>query len=278
MNFQRILLIALAAVIAVAIMTHATRAQEMRDGTLYQQMRPDEQRAFIAEQARSIARRMSGTEYEFTQAFEANIQRFVDQYARRIGNNTGDRLWKGDMRFVFERGQNHASTLISAFKAHGVSPLIGLYLPWIESEYVNLQAPNSMGAIGMFQFLPKTGQRYGLTEQELLDVEKSAAAAARYIMDGLKQFKDDPMKEALAILAYNRGTQKTAGDLQLVLNDQNKGCSICALVAASPRLDQTFQNENVHYVPLFFAAAIIGENPQAFGLQQQPLSSYETKR
>jgi membrane-bound lytic murein transglycosylase D len=130
----------------------------------------------------------------------------------------------------------------------------------------------------MFQFLPKTGQRYGLTSQDLLDVEKSANAAARYIADNLKQFKDDPMKEALALLAYNRGEGKTASALQLVLDDQNRRCSICALTAASSRLDEMFQKENVHYVPNFLAAAIIGENPQAFGLQQQPLSSYEAKR
>jgi hypothetical protein len=102
-------------------------------------------------------------------------------------------------------------------------------------------------------------------------------AAARYIADGLKQFKDDPMKEALALLSYNRGRPQTAQALQLVLDDQNRCCSICALSAASAQLDQTFQTENVHYVPRFFAASIIGENPQAFGLQQQPLSSYETK-
>jgi len=41
----------------------------------------------------------------------------------------------------------------------------------------------------------------------LLDVDKSADAAARYITDSLDQFKDDPMKEALALLAYNRGGQ-----------------------------------------------------------------------
>jgi Transglycosylase SLT domain len=275
MKLQRILLIALAAIISLTTIVPATCAQ---DGKLYQQMSQDERSAFVAEQARTIARRMSGTEYEFTQAFEAEIQKFVDKYARRIGSGAGDALWKGDARYIFERGQNHASTLISAFKARNVSPLIGLYIPLIESEYVNLQAPNSVGALGMFQFLPKTGQSYGLTAQELLDVEKSADAAARYIASNLKQFKDDPMKEALALLAYNRGEQKTASALQLAIDDQNKACSICALTAARGRLDQTFQKENVYYVPSFFAAAIIGENPQAFGLQQQPLSSYETKR
>jgi membrane-bound lytic murein transglycosylase D len=202
----------------------------------------------------------------------------VDQYTQRIGNNAGDRLWKGDARLVFERGQAVAPTLMSVFKGRNVSPLIGLYIPLIESEYVNIQTSNGHGALGMFQFLPQTGERYGLSAQELLDVEKSADAAARYIADNLSKFKDDPMKEALALLSYNRGEQKTARDLQLLLNEQNKRCSICALTAAREKLDETFQQENSFYVPRFFAAAIIGENPHAFGLQQQPLSSYETKR
>ncbi len=279
MKLQRIFFLSLAVIISMTTLARATaHAQEAQGSRLYQQMSQDERRVFVAEQARRIGREMSGTEYEFTAEFEATLQKFVDKYAGRIGNNAGDALGKGDARTVFERGVANAPVLISAFRAQNVSPLIGLYIPLIESEYVNLQAPNSMGAIGMFQFLPQTGQRYGLTTQELLDVEKSADAAARYITDGLKQFKDDPMKEALALLAYNRGGQKTMTALRLVIDDQNRRCSICALTAASSRLDARFQKENVHYVPGFFAAAIIGENPQAFGLRQQPLSSYETKR
>jgi hypothetical protein len=276
MKLQRILFLSLAVIVSLTTTTlsRTAHAQGAQAGLLYQQMSQDERRVFVAEQARRIAREMSGTEYEFTADFEATLQKFVDKYARRIGNNAGER----DARPVFERGVANAPALISAFKAQNVSPLIGLYLPLIESEYVNLQTPSPMGAIGMFQFLPQTGRRYGLTAQELLDVEKSAAAAARYIADNLKQFKDDPMKEALALLAYNRGEQKTVRALQLVMDEQNRRCSICALTAASIRLDASFQKENVHYVPSFFAAAIVGENPQAFGLQQQPLSSYEAKR
>jgi beta-lactamase regulating signal transducer with metallopeptidase domain len=256
-------------------MTKRNQAQTATPGKNYQEMTSAEQTAFIATQARNIARRMSGNEYEFTPAFEAEIRKFVDYYVKRIGNLKGDRPGKGDARFVFERGQTFAPTLIPIFKARNISPLIGLYLPLIESEYVNLETPNSMGALGMFQFLPQTGARYGLTTEDLTNVEKSADAAARYISDSLVLFRNDPMKEALAVLSYNRGRQKMVGDLQLVLDDQNRQCSICALTAARGQLDENFRSENVHYVPLFFAAAIIGENPQAFGLSLQPLSSYE---
>ena len=129
----------------------------------------------------------------------------------------------------------------------------------------------------MFQFLPQTGIRYGLSSDDLLSVEKSADAAARYIASNITLFADDSMKETLAVLSYNRGTQNTRRDLELVRDGQNKDCSICALTAARTKLDKTFQDESVHYVPQFFAAAIIGENPQVFDLGMAPLSSFETK-
>ena len=274
MKFPKMLLVLFALIIVLVTNAPQIHAQSTASGKVYQQMTPAERSGFVAEQARRIGRELSGSDYEFTSDFVADIQQAVNQYARRIGNKGGESPGKGDARLIFERAQAQVPMLIAAFKARNVSPLIGLYIPWVESEYVNIQTPNSMGAIGMFQFLPQTGERFGLSPQDLLDVGKSADAAARYISDSLEQFKDDPMKEALALLAYNRGGQKTARDLKFLINDQNKQCSICALTADRSKLDETFRYENVFYVPRFFAAAIIGENPQAFGLQTPPLSSH----
>jgi membrane-bound lytic murein transglycosylase D len=220
---------------------------------------------------------MSGNDYAFTRGFEIEIQKSVDFYAQRIGNNGGDTPGRGDARLVFERGQTVAPTLIRIFRSNNVSPLIGLYLPMVESEYTNIQSPNSMGAMGMFQFLPQTGEHYGLSAEDLLDVEKSADAAARLITDGMNQFSSDRMKEALALLAYNRGGKAVERDLAALITDQNRSCSICALTEQRDKLDKSFQKESVYYVPRFLAAAIIGENPQAFGLTTRPLSSLEAK-
>src|SRR5215210_7756462 len=120
MKLKRTFLLSLAVIIMLTTIGRTSNAQEPRTGKLYQQMSEVERAAFVTEQARAIARRMSGTDYEFTQAFAAEVQRFVDKYARRIGSGAGDRIWKGDARFVFERGQTQAPTLISAFKAHNV--------------------------------------------------------------------------------------------------------------------------------------------------------------
>jgi len=263
----------LAALVSLSGGVPAARVQSPQSGGRYQQMTHTERAAFVSEQARRMARQMSGKDYQFTPAFEAEIQKAVDSYVRRIGSDRGDQLGKGDARFIFERGQALAPTLTRIFKAREVSPLIGLYIPVVESEYTNLPSPNEAGAIGMFQFVPKTGEHFGLSPSDLLDVEKSADAAARYIAASMKQFNDDPMKEALALLAYNRGGDNVEHDLATFVNEQNRACSICALTEQREKLDSNFQKESVFYVPRFFAAAIVGENPQTFGLQTQPLSS-----
>lgn len=278
MKLKSMLLLSLTVLVSLSMTSRPSGAITMQSGTLYQQMTLTERAAFVTEKAREISRKMSGNDYEFTTAFEMEIQKAVDMYARRIGNNAGDSPGKGDARLVFERGQTVAPTLIRTFKAHNVSPIIGLYIPLIESEYINIESPNSMGAVGMFQFLPATGEHYGLSAAELLDVDKSADAAARYIADGINQFSSDRMKEVLALLAYNRGGKNVESDLAALVNDQNRACSICALTEQRDKLDKTFRNESVYYVPRFFAAAIIGENPQAFGLQTRPLSSFEGKQ
>jgi len=271
MKIQRALILLLITTACLAANTSLSGAAIQ--SKTYQQMTLAERGAFVSEQARRLARQMSGRDYQFTPSFEAEIQKSVDFYARRIGNNGGAQMGKEDARFIFERGQTLAPTLTRIFKAREVSPLIGLYIPVIESGYKNLLSPNEAGAIGMFQFLPKTGEHFGLSESDLLDVEKSADAAARYIAAGMKQFNDDPMKEALALLAYNRGGNNVEQDLATLVNAQNRACSICVLTEQRDKLDANFQKESVYYVPRFFAAAIVGENPQAFGLQTAPLSS-----
>jgi hypothetical protein len=257
---------------SVALLTVAAlpaSAQSVLSGKRYEDMSRAERLVFVGERARYIAREISGNDYQFTADFERDIQRAVTHFAERIGKGG-----PGDLRLTLERGHAQAPTINAVFRARNVSPLIGLYLAWIESAYKNLESPSPMGALGMFQILPSTGERYGLAVDDLLDVAKSADAAARLIADGVQVFKGDPMKEALAVAAYNRGAQKTTRELKLLVNDQNKQCSICALTADRSKKDEAFGSETVFYVPQFFAAAIIGENPQVFGLPGQPLSSH----
>src|SRR5687767_11072968 len=225
MKLRRITLFVIA--ITACFAAAPGRAANAQSDKLYQQMTPAERTAFVSAKARSIAREMSGNDYQFTPAFEASIERNVDWYVKRL-----DRP-EGSTRAMFERGQSSAPTINSIFKKHKISPLIGLYIPAIESAYINIQSPNEAGSLGMFQFTQKTGEHFGLSPIDLLDVEKSADAAARYIARNLKTFKDDPMKEALALLSYNRGANNVERDLALLLTAENRACSICALTENS---------------------------------------------
>jgi hypothetical protein len=276
MKLKRIPLFSLILFVSV-FMSAVSNRVSAQSGQLYQDMSLNQRQAFVADKAREVSHSISGSDYAFTPGFETEIRKAVDFYAQRIGNKAGESPGRGDARFAFERGQTVAPTLIRIFKTNNVSPLIGLYLPMVESEYLNIASPNSMGAVGMFQFVPQTGEHYGLSPEDLLDVEKSADAAARLIKDGMNQFSADRMKEALALLAYNRGGTAVERDIAALVNDQNRACSICALTEQRDKLDKSFRSESVYYVPRFLAAAIIGENPQAFGLQTRPLSSIEAK-
>ena len=266
MKLKKMFVFAITALIPLTIGSQSGLAQSSKT---YQQMSRAERSAFVAAESRRIAKELSGRDYDFTPEFEETIQQSVNSFISKM-DSTG----QANVRLTLERGRSNAQVVMAPFRARNLSPLMGLYIPFIESAFVNIQAPNSWGSIGMFQFMPKTGEKYGLSPADLLDVAKSADAAARYLTDSLVAFDGDPMKEALALLSYNRGTSNTQRDLKLVLNEQNRHCSICALTANRSKMDKNFTQESVYYVPNFFAAAIIGENPTAFGLQMQPLSSY----
>ena len=263
MKNLKCLAIVLTAVLSIAIGDSKCNAQT---AGAYQQMSAAERANFVSKASKEIARRLSDSEYQFTASFETDIQTALNEYAQRLRTNNSATT---SSKVIFERGQLHAPTIMTAFKARGVSPLIGLYLPWIESEYVN-ETVSPAGSIGIFQFLPQTGKWLGLTTDDLLNVATSADAAARYLTKSMKDFEGDNMKELLAILSYNRGTNSVQTDLARLSADKNSSCSICKLT------EQDGKTEGAQYVPRFFAAAILGENPQAFGLASPPLSSFGT--
>lgn len=237
---------------------------------LYQNMNSSERARFVSERVQTFGRQISNNECFLTPSFETEIQASLDKYVQRL-SESGDL----DPRLTIERAQAQVPTIMTAFRAQNVSPLMGLYIAWIESEFVNLTTPNAGGAIGLFQILPQTGMGLGLTPDELLDVGKAADAAARYLANSMNRFQNDGMKETLAVLAYNRGDGNVKDELQQLANPPGKTCSICALSAQRAKLNPSLQKDS-DYVARFFAAAIFGENPQAFGLSTPPISSFGT--
>ena len=241
---------------------------------LYKQMSEEEQVYFVNKKAQAIALMVGNRPQVFPDEAISIIKFWLDAYVRRIGNGN-TRLWGEDLHFMFKRARSTFTPyIIRAFKANGAPPVVGVYLPVIETEYRNISTNNFAGAAGLFQFLGPTAEHYGVPASERTNIEKMAPAAAKYINDRLSEFGADAVGVGLSIAGYNRSPDSVRRDLHDVIDSKNKDRDFWILVKNKAMLDHWFQKENINYVPRFFAAAIIGENPWAFGLKMRQLSTY----
>ncbi|HQU84578.1 MAG TPA: FHA domain-containing protein [Pyrinomonadaceae bacterium] len=257
-------------------------------GKKYFEMSDGEKRQYIEAKAMRVAQVIGNNSSEkIPSAAVDKIKSFVDAYASRVkvkplsGCRFGDNL-----QATFERASKNAPFINRAFNAKGIDPRIGLYLAMIESEHcVCLQSPT--GPLGMFQFTfataklhyePSSGVVKGASPSNPDDrclPEPSARAAASYMKALTGRYGTGPSSVPLAIGSYNSGEGGLSTNLEKAL-ESGSGLErdFWTLIAKGEILSKQFQSENFKYVPKFFAAAIIGENPQDFGLTLQPISTY----
>ncbi|TAN36185.1 MAG: lytic transglycosylase domain-containing protein [Verrucomicrobia bacterium] len=141
--------------------------------------------------------------------------------------------------------------LKNTFESEGV-PGEWVWLAEVESS-LNPQARSPVGAAGLFQFMPATAKRYGLSltpRDERLDPAKSARAAAKCLRALHGQFGSWP----LTLAAYNAGDGRVA---RMVGKDQAK------------TFDQIADNlpvETQMYVPKVCATIKLREGVEAAAL------------
>jgi len=240
---------------------------------LYRQMTTTEQSDYVEQQSRHVADMIGRRPCTFTPEVLTLIKYWVDAYARRVGNSQSG-LWKEDLRTVFRRGTRYTPIIIREFRKKEINDVIGVYIPMIETEYNNICYENKAGAMGLFQFTGPTARGMGLHPADRCDVRKMTPIAARYIADRLSEFGTDAVGVSLSIAGYNRSPDSVRRDLYNTIDPNNRERSFWTLVANKGKLDEWFQTENIAYVPRFFAAAIIGENPWDFGIDMSQLSTY----
>lgn len=263
--------------------------QTIAQGKTYQQMSDAEKTQYVRVKAEVVSRVIGNSSGEAIPAeAAAKIRQFLDGYVKRIRASKNDdcsmRGWvSSDMTSVLMRGRSNAPFIIKAFNEKGIDPQVGLYLAMIESEHCEcLQSPT--GPLGMFQFTQATGRRYGLdvrsgasptNPDERCKKEPAAKAAASYMKALTGRIGTGPLSIPLAIASYNSGEGGLGKNLRTALEaNESQERSFWTLVANSEKLAEQFQRENIKYVPKFFAAAIIGENPKDFGVDLLPLSLY----
>ena len=239
----------------------------------YLQMNESERLTFVAVQEQHISAMMGDRPVKLNDEALHAIKANVDRYVRRQ-NSASVKAGEEPLRNIYARAPEHIAVIAHAFAERKIPIVVGIYLPMIESEYKPC-FENQAGAKGLFQFLPSTAEQYGVARAEMCDVQKVAPAAAHYIADRMAELGDDAQSMTLVLLSYNRGTDAVLDSLRrLRETDANYERNFWTLFANRDKLDETFQKESAHYVPAFFAAAIIGENPDAFDLQMPALSSF----
>ncbi len=238
----------------------------------YREMGKSEKEKFIQERAQHIMAQLGGNPHKLNEKALSLIRAEVDSYDENVGTGSRKRL-ETDPRFIFEGARKSAPIIIEEFNNRNVPPIIGLYLPAVESEYKNLCTPKDKGK-GIFQMLPTTSEKYGVSGEQLCDIRKSAQAAAYYMSQLLNSWGRDSDNVTLAIFSFNRDQERVKTDLSKLSDNPERERSFWTLVEGENRLDREAR-EDLYYLPMFLAAAIVGENPQAFNLQMQPLSTYK---
>ena len=232
-------------------------------------MNEAEQLDFVDQQEQRISMMMGDRPVKLNGEAVRVIKSYVDRYADR--DRASADLGSASINDVYARARPYVPLIARSFAARKVPIIIGIYLPVVESAYRNCYE-NTIGAKGLFQFLPQTADHYGVARQDMCDVEKMTPAAAHYIADSMAELGEDSQSMTLVLLSYNRGAESVRNNLRQLRDAENYERNFWTLFAHRDELDYAFRNEGAHYVPSFFAAAIIGENPQNFGLPQPPLS------
>ena len=197
------------------------------------------------------------------------------EYLAEVGNYI--RSWQrtGTYAAAVKRARDmgYAKKIAEEFRKKDLPPQF-FYLAMVESGFDEFASgpPTRMGiAKGMWQFIPETAKRYGLTVGPLValrrpDVgddrhqwEKATRAAAAYIKT---IYSTDAQASGLLVMAsYNWGENRVIRMLQsMPANPRERNFW---KVLAQHR--EQVPPETYNYVMSIVAAAVIGENPKLFG-------------
>jgi membrane-bound lytic murein transglycosylase D len=159
-----------------------------------------------------------------------------------------------------KRSGKYREEMVKALKEAGMPEELS-WLPLVESWF-KIAALSPARALGLWQFIPSTGYRYGLKRDtwidERLNPEKATSAAIAYLNDLHQMFGD----WTTVLAAYNCGE----GNVLRVIRQQkiNYLDNFWDLYGRLP-------NETARYVPRFLATLHIMQNPEKYGFSFEEL-------
>ena len=163
------------------------------------------------------------------------VRKFIDMYAVRL---------REKVSFMLSANNFYMPIFEEALDLYNL-PLELRYLPVIESA-LNPLATSRQGAVGLWQFMLRTGKAYGLEVNSLIDERrdplKSTRAAARYLKDLYEIYHD----WNLVLAAYNCGP----GTINKAIRRAGGATDFWSIYNFLPK-------ETRGYVPAFIAANYI---------------------
>jgi membrane-bound lytic murein transglycosylase D len=160
---------------------------------------------------------------------------------------------------AYRRSGLYRPHIVEALKEVGLPEELS-WLPLIESGY-KVGALSKARALGLWQFIPSTGYKFGLNRDRYVDQRmdpyRSTTAAIDYLRELHQIFGD----WTTVLAAYNCGE----GRVLRVIRDQNVNYldNFWDLYERLPR-------ETARYVPRFLATLHIVNNPEKYGLDRIP--------
>ena len=180
----------------------------------------------------------------------ALIQSFINYYLGR-GRETMEQGLRRSGRFL-EMAQR-------IFKEEGVPQDIA-WLGQVESAWSPV-ARSWAAAVGLWQFIPDTGSRYGLRQDYYVDerssFEKATRASARYLKWLAERYDGN---WELAMAAYNSGEGRIDSAIA------RSGYADFWEIYARGLIPQETRN----YVPNILAVILIAKNPEKYGFSVKP--------
>jgi membrane-bound lytic murein transglycosylase D len=199
-------------------------------------------------------RKKQALEFDIPIVINAKVEQFIQYF-----QTTGRKIFTGWLA----RSERYIPIMRNLLKENGL-PEDLVYMALIESGF-NPYAYSRSKAAGPWQFIYRTGKKYGLDSNwwidERRDPEKSTIAAAKYLKDLYDTFEC----WYLAAASYNAGEGKIARAMKRYRTEDFWELTKYRYL----------KRETKDYVPQMIAAALIAKDPEKYGFSdieyQEPL-------
>ena len=188
------------------------------------------------------------------------VQAEIDLFTKGIESDS--------FKAAYIRSGRYRAFIVKELKKAGLPEELS-WLPLIESGY-KVNALSKARALGLWQFIPSTGYKFGLTRNTYVDNRM------------------DPSKSTQAAITYLKELHQIFGDWSTVLAAYNCGEGRVLRVIRSQNINyldnfwdlyQKLPRETARYVPRFIATLHIMKDPAKYGLDTVALDlpiQYET--